>query len=127
MMASGRLQEEFAKNRTTIDGKFNDMSSISKMDVHGNPGVNAKEREEAKKIADSVKQLWQNLFDEARSSRAEVARRAGSRFCQLRREREVRLEHQSKVPRPLPKTTSRTASTDSSRSLTRRRCPWRIG
>ena len=66
MMASGRLQEEFAKNKTTIDGKFNDMSSISKMDVHGNPGVNAKEREEAKKIADSVKQLWQNLFDAQR-------------------------------------------------------------
>lgn len=66
MMASGELQRQFAANKTQIDAKFGDMKAISKLDVHGNPAVNAKEREEAKKIADSVKKLWQSLFDAQR-------------------------------------------------------------
>ncbi|QDT72154.1 hypothetical protein [Lacipirellula limnantheis] len=66
MMASGELQRQFTANKTQIDGKFSEMKSIKDKSVHGNPGVNAKEREEAKKIADSVKKLWQSLFDAQR-------------------------------------------------------------
>lgn len=63
MMASGELQRQFAANKSKIDIEFGNMQAISGKTVHGNPGVNAKEREEAKKIADSVKKLWQGLFD----------------------------------------------------------------
>ena len=66
MMASGELQRQFAANKTKIDAEFSNMQAISGKSVHGNPGVNAKEREEAKKIADSVKTLWQSLFDAQR-------------------------------------------------------------
>lgn len=66
MMASGELQRQFAANKTQIDAKFGEMKAISSKDVHGNPAVNAKEREEAKKIAESVKTLWQSLFDAQR-------------------------------------------------------------
>ena len=65
-MASGELQRQFTANKSTIDGKFSDMTSIKTKTVHGNPGVNAKEREQAKLIADSVKKLWQGLFDAQR-------------------------------------------------------------
>lgn len=65
-MASGNLQRQFAANKTQIDGKFNEMSSITQKQFHGNEGVNAKEREEAKKIAKSVQELWQSLFDAQR-------------------------------------------------------------
>jgi len=63
MMASGELQRQFTANKSQIDTEFGNMQKISQTTVHGNPAVNAKEREEAKKIADSVKQLWQSLFD----------------------------------------------------------------
>ena len=63
MMASGELQRQFTANKSQIDTEFGNMQKISGTQVHGNPAVNAKEREEAKKIADSVKQLWQSLFD----------------------------------------------------------------
>lgn len=66
MVASGELQRQFAANKTQIDSKFSEMSAIQAKAVHGNPGVNAKEREEAKKIADSVQALWQKLFDAQR-------------------------------------------------------------
>ena len=66
MMASGELQRQFTANKTAIDGKFTDMQGIKGKTVHGNPGVNAKEREQAKLIAESVKKLWQSLFDAQR-------------------------------------------------------------
>jgi hypothetical protein len=66
MMASGELQRQFAANKTAIDAQFSNMDAISKKTVHGNPDVNRREREEAKKIADSVKKLWQSLFDAQR-------------------------------------------------------------
>ena len=66
MLASGELQRQFTTNKTQIDGKFTDMKSIKEKSVHGNPAVNTREREEAKKIADSVKKLWQSLFDAQR-------------------------------------------------------------
>ena len=66
MMASGELQRQFTANKSQIDTEFGNMQKISETSVHGNPAVNAKEREEAKKIADSVKQLWQSLYDAQR-------------------------------------------------------------
>jgi hypothetical protein len=66
MVASGELQRQFAANKSQIDAKFGEMTAIKGKTFHGNPGVNAKEREEAKKIADSVKKLWQTLFDAQR-------------------------------------------------------------
>lgn len=66
MVASGKLQAEFAANKTQIDSKFGEMSTIKGKAVHGNPQVNSKEREEAKKIAASVQALWQKLFDAQR-------------------------------------------------------------
>jgi hypothetical protein len=66
MIASGKLQAEFTANKAKIDSTYNEMSTIKGKSVHGNPAVNAKERDEAKKIADSVKALWQKLFDAQR-------------------------------------------------------------
>ncbi|BBO31806.1 hypothetical protein [Lacipirellula parvula] len=65
-MASGNLQRQFTANKTQIDGKFGEMTAITGKQIHGNEVVNAKEREEAKKIANSVKELWQSLFDAQR-------------------------------------------------------------
>lgn len=62
-IAAGELQRQFAANKSQIETQFGNMSAISQKNVHGNPGVNAKEREEAKKIAASVKKLWQSLFE----------------------------------------------------------------
>lgn len=66
MMASGKLQAAFTANKSTIDGHFNSMSSISSEPVHGNDGVNAQERAEAVKISDSVRDLWKRLYDSQR-------------------------------------------------------------
>ena len=66
MMASGSLQEEFAANRSKIDGKFNEMSSISQATYHGNEGVNKKNLEEASEIRKKVVNLWQKLYDKQR-------------------------------------------------------------
>jgi hypothetical protein len=49
-----------------IEGKFNEMQSIASKDVHGNEGVNAKERTEAVNIAGNVRALWQRLYDAQR-------------------------------------------------------------
>ena len=65
-IASGKLQAEFAANKTAIDSQFSNMSAITGKSVHGNEGVNAKERDETKKIAGSVKELWQNLYNAQR-------------------------------------------------------------
>ncbi|WP_428308677.1 hypothetical protein [Lacipirellula sp.] len=65
-MASGNLQTQFEANKKQIDGKFGEMTAITGKQFHGNEGVNAKDREEAKKIANSVKELWQSLFDAQR-------------------------------------------------------------
>ena len=54
MVASGKLQAEFTANKAQIDSKFSEMQSIKGKAVHGNPGVNSKEREQAKLIADAV-------------------------------------------------------------------------
>jgi hypothetical protein len=66
MMASGELQRQFTANQTQIKSKFGEMTAITGKQFHGNEGVNAKEKTEAKKIAESVKELWQNLFDAQR-------------------------------------------------------------
>jgi hypothetical protein len=66
MMGSSKLQAEFAADKTAIEGQFSAMDTISKKDVHGNDAVNAKEREEAKKIAGNVRSLWQKLYDKQR-------------------------------------------------------------
>jgi hypothetical protein len=66
MVASGKLQAEFTANKAQIDSKFADMQAIKSKDIHGNPGVNSREREEAKQIAKAVEDLWQNLFNAQR-------------------------------------------------------------
>jgi hypothetical protein len=65
-MASGKLQAAFSANKSTIDGHFTSMSSITNEPVHGNDDVNAKEREEAVKISKSVRSLWKRLYDSQR-------------------------------------------------------------
>jgi hypothetical protein len=82
MMASGKLQAEFTANKAQIDSKFTDMSTIKEKSVHGNPAVNTREREEAKKIADSVKALWQKLFDAQREEVLKWPEVLGADFIQ---------------------------------------------
>lgn len=79
-MASAKLQAEFAANKTAIDGQFSNMSAIAGKSVHGNTGVNAKEREEAKKIAGSVKELWQNLYNAQRDEVLYWPKELGTNF-----------------------------------------------
>ena len=66
MMAAGKLQAEYAADKTAILAKFGEMDKIKKAPFHGNDGVNAKEREEAAKIAENVKGLWQKLYENQR-------------------------------------------------------------
>ena len=62
-LSSGSLDAEFVTNKGTIDGKFNDMSAIRAKQVHGNPEVNQKEREQAIVVRDEVLKLWQSMYD----------------------------------------------------------------
>jgi hypothetical protein len=66
MMAAGKLQAEYAADKTAILGKFGEMDKIKQASFHGNEGVNAKEREEAAKIAENVKGLWHELYENQR-------------------------------------------------------------
>ncbi|HEX6962341.1 MAG TPA: hypothetical protein VF175_10775, partial [Lacipirellula sp.] len=66
MMAAGTLQDQYQAEKSEILGKFTDMQTIAGKDFHGNEVINAKEREEASKIAASVEDLWKRLFDHQR-------------------------------------------------------------
>jgi hypothetical protein len=66
MMAAGKLQAEYAADKSAILAKFGEMDSIKNKPFHGNDGVNAKEREEASKIAANVKGLWKTLYENQR-------------------------------------------------------------
>ena len=101
MMASGELQRQFAANKTAIDAKFGNMKAISGKDVHGNPAVNAKEREEAKKIADSVKKLWQSLFDAQREVVLKWPDVLGADFVSYVENAKFDSNHQAVVPRSI--------------------------
>jgi hypothetical protein len=63
MMAASALQTEYAADKAVILAKFGDMETIRKKPFHGNADINAREREEAAKIAASVQELWQKLYD----------------------------------------------------------------
>ena len=80
MMASGKLQAEFAANKTAIDGQFSNMSAITGKQVHGNDAVNTRERDETKKIAASVKELWQNLYNAQREEVLSWPKELGTNF-----------------------------------------------
>jgi hypothetical protein len=66
MMAAGKLQAEYAADKSAILAKFSEMDAIKNKQFHGNDGVNTKEREEAAKIAENVKGLWQKLYENQR-------------------------------------------------------------
>jgi hypothetical protein len=66
MKAASKLQAEFKLDKAAIEGKFGEMQAIIGKTVHGNEAVNARERKEASIIADSVKALWQKLYDNQR-------------------------------------------------------------
>ena len=82
MVASGKLQAEFTANKAKIEAEFGNMNAIKGKAVHGNPQVNAKEREEAKKIAASVQALWQKLFDAQREEVLKWPEVLGADFIQ---------------------------------------------
>jgi hypothetical protein len=62
-MSASSLDAEFATNKQTIDSQFSSMSSITGMNVHGNPDVNNAERAQAIQIRDKVLELWQTMYD----------------------------------------------------------------
>lgn len=66
MLASGKLQAEYAADKSAILAKFGEMDAIKNKPFHGNDAVNTKEREEAGKIAANVKSLWQKLYENQR-------------------------------------------------------------
>jgi hypothetical protein len=66
LLASGALQAEFEAEKSAIETQFTNINAIQQKPFHGNDVVNAKEREEAAKIADNVQKLWQRLYEHQR-------------------------------------------------------------
>lgn len=68
MMASATIDDEFSAKKTEITGKVGAMRQLQTTPVHGNPGVNEKEREQTKAIRDSVRVLWEQLYARQKDS-----------------------------------------------------------
>ncbi len=66
-MATSDLSAEFTKRKGTIEGAFNNVSSIERDPVHPNDDVNAGDREQAKLQRDYVLKVWQELYDRQRA------------------------------------------------------------
>jgi hypothetical protein len=68
MMAAGALDQEFASNKSSIEGKFGDMNKINEAPVHGNDEVNNQEIQQAVLIRNKVSDLWRQLYDRQRDT-----------------------------------------------------------
>ncbi len=66
--ASGTLISEFQSNKQAIDTEFASLESLQNKPFHPNDGIIERQKEEATKQANHVRETWQKLYDRQREN-----------------------------------------------------------
>ncbi len=64
--ASGSMKQQFEANQTQIKGEFSSLDTLRSASFHANEDVNKLQAAEAKKQAEDVQKIWQQLYDRQR-------------------------------------------------------------
>lgn len=79
-LASSTLAGQFTQNQTAIKQQFDSTSQTSQRPYHPNPSVNERQAEEIKKLAESVRALWSELYERQREVVLKWPQQLGPRF-----------------------------------------------
>ena len=65
-MAKGTINEQFTKNKGTIESKFSSINNLSSQQVYPNEVVNSEDSEQVRKQRDYVREVWEELYGRQR-------------------------------------------------------------
>jgi hypothetical protein len=79
-MAASGLDAQFASRKSTIDGRFKEMSTLGGKAVHPNTAVNEKNQEAVDAQAKIVNSVWQELYNKQKESVLKWPKELGEDF-----------------------------------------------
>jgi hypothetical protein len=79
-MAASSLDTKFASRKSTIEGQFNQISTLAGKPVHPNTGVNEKNQEAVDEQTKIVNTVWQELYNKQKQSVLKWPKELGEDF-----------------------------------------------